>query len=59
MTEEQVPILPEVEGVKTCEISIQTPTHVMESYKDPKYSWNEWELRRRAIQTVPIDANNF
>ncbi len=36
----------------TREISIQTPTHFNEPNKDPKYTWNEWELRRRAVQTV-------
>lgn len=34
------------------EIEIQTETHPIASYKDPKYTWNEWELRRRAIQMV-------
>jgi hypothetical protein len=39
---------------KTAEIAIDTPTHFIESNIDPKYQWNEWEVRKKVIQTVPI-----
>jgi hypothetical protein len=52
MAEQEVSILSDSEESKTGEMSIQTPTHIVESFKDPKYSWNEWELRKRAIQIV-------
>jgi len=26
----------------------------VESYKDPEWHWNEWELRRRALQKANI-----
>ena len=33
----------------------QTPTHVVEEHKDYNYTWNEWELRRKAVKIVEID----
>mmetsp|Transcript_9817 Transcript_9817/g.19340 ORF Transcript_9817/g.19340 Transcript_9817/m.19340 type:complete len:631 (+) Transcript_9817:1239-3131(+) len=33
---------------------INTPVHFVESYIDRKYHWNEWELRRRALQMADI-----
>lgn len=32
--------------------SDQTPTHFIEQHIDPSYQWNEWELRKKAIQLV-------
>ncbi|KAM3134829.1 hypothetical protein pb186bvf_012998 [Paramecium bursaria] len=32
----------------------QTPTHFIEKNLDPNYCWNEWELRRKAIQMANI-----
>ncbi len=37
---------------KKADAQTQTPVHFTESNKDPKYTWNEWELRRQAIKTV-------
>jgi hypothetical protein len=31
-----------------------TPLHFVEKCLDPSYSWNEWELRRRALQIAGI-----
>jgi hypothetical protein len=31
-----------------------TPVHFVESYIDRNYHWNEWELRRRALQMADI-----
>lgn len=31
---------------------VETPTHFMEENIVPSYSWNEWDLRRRALQIV-------
>jgi len=39
---------------KTAEIDCQTPTHFVEKYIDPKYDWNEWSLRRKAIQLANL-----
>ena len=32
----------------------QTPTHFVEKYVDPKYLWNEWDLRRQALQLANL-----
>lgn len=32
----------------------ETPTHFVESYIDRNYDWNEWSLRRKALQLVFI-----
>jgi hypothetical protein len=32
----------------------QTPVHFMTSHIDPKYEWNEWALRRKALQLVQL-----
>ena len=34
--------------------SNETPLHFVEQYKDPEWHWNEWELRRRALQKANI-----
>lgn len=31
-----------------------TPTHFVERHIDPTYDWNEWSLRRKALQLVFI-----
>mmetsp|Transcript_8344 Transcript_8344/g.12308 ORF Transcript_8344/g.12308 Transcript_8344/m.12308 type:complete len:627 (+) Transcript_8344:12-1892(+) len=33
---------------------IETPVHFVESHIDPNYNWNEWELRRKALQMADI-----
>ena len=32
----------------------QTPTHFVEKHIEPKYDWNEWSLRRKAIQLANL-----
>uniref|UniRef100_A0A7S4M138 Cilia- and flagella-associated protein 206 n=1 Tax=Guillardia theta TaxID=55529 RepID=A0A7S4M138_GUITH len=32
----------------------QTPTHFVEKRIDPKYDWNEWSLRRKALQLANL-----
>jgi len=32
----------------------QTPTHFIEKNIDPKYDWNEWSLRRKALQLANL-----
>lgn len=36
---------------------IQTPLHFVERNFDPNYFWNEWELRKKAIQMANIRKN--
>ncbi len=36
---------------------IQTPVHFIEKNFDPNYFWNEWELRKKAIQMANIRKN--
>ena len=36
---------------------IQTPVHFVERNFDPNYFWNEWELRKKAIQMANIRKN--
>jgi hypothetical protein len=36
---------------------IQTPVHFIEKNFDPSYFWNEWELRKKAIQMANIRKN--
>ena len=33
---------------------IQTPTHFVEKHISPNYHWNEWELRKKALQMANI-----
>lgn len=33
---------------------IETPTHFIEKRIDPNYCWNEWELRKKALQMANI-----
>ena len=39
---------------KTKEYGCQTPTHYVEKFVDPHYEWNEWALRRRALQMANL-----
>ena len=32
----------------------ETPVHFVEKHIDPKYDWNEWSLRRRALQMANL-----
>ena len=41
-------------GVERCEMSVETPTHFVESYIDPTYEFNEWTMRKRAIQLADL-----
>ncbi|KAJ3053219.1 hypothetical protein HK097_004771 [Rhizophlyctis rosea] len=36
------------------EIGTQVDTHIVDTYIDPKYQWNEWELRRKALMLVNL-----
>jgi hypothetical protein len=38
----------------TKDVGTGTPTHFVESFIDINYHWNEWELRRRALQIVNL-----
>jgi len=31
-------------------VTTSTPVHFFDLYIDPNYVWNEWDLRRKAIQ---------
>ena len=35
---------------KKQERSSQTLTHVLDSFRDPDYRWNEWEMRKEALK---------
>ncbi|KAJ3168655.1 hypothetical protein HDU88_001548 [Geranomyces variabilis] len=36
------------------EVGTQVDTHIVDTFIDPKYEWNEWELRRRALMLVNL-----
>ncbi|CAN0584187.1 unnamed protein product, partial [Ectocarpus sp. 12 AP-2014] len=36
------------------EAGTDTPVHFIEKRIDPKYHWNEWVLRRRALQVANL-----
>uniref|UniRef100_A0A0V0J203 Cilia- and flagella-associated protein 206 n=2 Tax=Schistocephalus solidus TaxID=70667 RepID=A0A0V0J203_SCHSO len=42
------------ESKRMFDFGIQTEIHPIESYIDSSYHWNEWELRRRALQMANI-----
>jgi hypothetical protein len=33
---------------------METPTHFLEKYIEPNYCWNEWDLRKKALQMANI-----
>lgn len=33
---------------------METPTHFMEKHIEPNYNWNEWDLRKKALQMANI-----
>mmetsp|Transcript_22061 Transcript_22061/g.21243 ORF Transcript_22061/g.21243 Transcript_22061/m.21243 type:complete len:107 (+) Transcript_22061:46-366(+) len=33
---------------------METPTHFVEKYIEPNYCWNEWDLRKKALQMANI-----
>ena len=33
---------------------VETPTHIIEKNIDPNYDWNEWSLRKKALQIANI-----
>jgi len=43
-------------GAKSAKVdaATETPTHFVEKHIDPSYEWNEWALRRRALQLVNL-----
>jgi hypothetical protein len=41
-------------GKKSVEVEIQTELHPVPSYKDEKYVWNLWDLRRKAIELADL-----
>lgn len=42
------------QGPNRVDASSQTPTHFIERNMDHTYEWNEWELRRKALQLANI-----
>jgi len=38
----------------SCDSGTQTPTHFVEKFIDVNYNWNEWALRRRALQLANL-----
>ncbi|KAJ3329679.1 hypothetical protein HDU76_007401 [Blyttiomyces sp. JEL0837] len=36
------------------EVGTQVDTHIVDTYFDSKYQWNEWELRRHALMLVNL-----
>eukprot|EP00163_Fabomonas_tropica_P032180 TRINITY_DN7969_c0_g1_i1.p1 TRINITY_DN7969_c0_g1~~TRINITY_DN7969_c0_g1_i1.p1 ORF type:complete len:617 (+),score=134.09 TRINITY_DN7969_c0_g1_i1:269-1852(+) len=36
------------------EMSCQTELHPVESHIDPRYHWNEWEMRRKALKLINL-----
>ncbi len=33
---------------------METPTHFVEKHIEPNYAWNEWDLRKKALQMANI-----
>jgi len=33
---------------------LETPTHFIEKHIEPNYYWNEWDLRKKALQMANI-----
>ena len=38
----------------TSESGTQVETHIVDTFIDPNYRWNEWELRRHALMLVNL-----
>ncbi|KAJ3403922.1 hypothetical protein HDV05_007450, partial [Chytridiales sp. JEL 0842] len=38
----------------TSNAATQVDTHITDTFLDPKYQWNEWELRRQALMLVNL-----
>lgn len=34
--------------------ALETPTHFLEKHIEPNYNWNEWDLRKKALQMANI-----
>lgn len=43
-----------VAGPKTRDASTETPTHFVERHIDPRYHWNEWDMRRKMLRYADI-----
>lgn len=62
-------VMDEASGPLTRDAGTETPVHFVERHIDPSYTWNEWELRRRALKLANLqscvtvsqqtDASNF
>jgi len=38
----------------TSECSTQSEVHIIDKHIDPNYRWNEWDLRRKALELVNL-----
>lgn len=43
-----------VAAPKTRDASTETPTHFVERHIDPRYHWNEWDMRRKMLRYADI-----
>jgi hypothetical protein len=41
-------------GVRMHDMAVSTPTHFVHRHVDPSYRWNEWDLRRKALQMITL-----
>ena len=41
-------------GTISVDAGCETPLHMVESNIDPNYDWNEWSMRRKALQLANI-----
>ena len=48
-TVDVAPIIDMMSTPQSCDFGTQTPTHFVEKNIDKDYEWNEWALRRRAL----------
>lgn len=53
---EEAPARYSKNGRKLVDAGVETPVHFVERHIDPHYTWNEWVLRRRALQIVQLQS---
>jgi hypothetical protein len=41
-------------GIQVSDVGTETPTHFIERHVDRNYEWNEWALRRKALQILRL-----
>lgn len=41
-------------GHRLVDAAVETPVHFVERHVDPHYRWNEWDLRRQALQIMNL-----